>query len=127
VIIAQERVFYWVDAVLLVIALVVLGRNKATRALAAQGLFRSAVLTLGLFVIIGSAAAISFNTFFTTFHRMFFSGDTYLFLYTDSLIQFYPLPFWTDTTFAIVGLSALGAVIIGAVGWWWGRRVKSEQ
>ena len=126
-IIEKERVFYWVDAALLVIALVVLGRNKDTRALAAQGLFRSAVLTLTLFVIIGSAAAISFNTFFTTFHRMFFSGDTWLFLYTDSLIQFYPLPFWTDTTFGIVALSAVGAVIIGVVGWWWGRRVNSDQ
>jgi len=127
VIIAQERVFYWVDAALIVIALIVLGRNKDTRALAAKGLFRSAVLTLALFVVIGSAAAISFNTFFTTFHRIFFSGDTWLFLYTDSLIQFYPLPFWTDTTFGIVALSALGAVVVGAVGWWWGKKVNSRQ
>lgn len=122
VIIGQERVFYWIDATLLVIALLVLGRNKETRPLAAGGLLRGALLTLGLFVIVGAAAAISFNTFFTTFHRIFFSGDTWLFLYTDSLIQFYPLPFWIDTTFAIVGLAALGAVLIGAVGWWWGKK-----
>lgn len=124
VIISQERVFYWIDVALLLIAIVVLGRNKETRALAAGGLLRGALVTLGLFVIVAVAAAISFNTFFTTFHRIFFSGDTWLFLYTDSLIQFYPLPFWIDTTFAIVALATAGAIIVGALGWVWGRNLR---
>ncbi len=124
-IIEKERVFYSIDAAFLVVAVVVLGRNKTTRALAARGLLQGALLTIALFVIVGGAAAISFNTFFTTFHRVFFQGDTWLFLYTDSLIQFYPLPFWIDTTFGIVGLSVLGALIIGAIGWFWGKKVTS--
>lgn len=126
-VIEKERVFYAIDAALLLISLIALGWKKETRAMAAQGLFRGAVLTLLLFAGIGLFAATGFNTFFTLFHRVFFEGETWLFLYTDSLIQFYPLPFWEDTVFSIVGLSVVFALIVGVVGWWWGRKVNSNQ
>ncbi len=127
VVIEKERVFYAVDAALLLAALLALGWKKETRVLAARGMFRGAVLTLVLFAGIGLFAATGFNVFFTLFHRVFFEGDTWLFLYTDSLIQFYPLPFWMDTVFGIVGLSIVGALVVGAIGWVWGKRVDSRQ
>lgn len=127
IVIEKERVFYAVDVALLLISLVTLGWKKETRALAAQGFFHGGVLTVVLFLGIALFAATGFNSFFTLFHRVFFEGDTWLFLYTDSLIQFYPLPFWVDTVFGIVGLSILGAIIIGAIGWLWKRQIVGME
>ncbi len=107
---------------LLLIALGVLAARSTTRATAARGLFRGGVLTIALFGAAGFFALVGFNTFFTDFHRIFFEGDSWLFLYTDSLIQFYPLPFWFDTSIALIGLTILEAIVMGVIGWLWGKR-----
>lgn len=104
-------------AILLIGSLIALTREKANRALAARGLVNGAIATIGLFVAIGLFAALGFQTFFTLFHRIFFEGDSWLFNYTDSLIQFYPLPFWYETSLALVGLTVLEAIIVGWIGW----------
>jgi integral membrane protein (TIGR01906 family) len=108
-------------AILIIVSLGALARQKENRALAARGLLNGAILTIGLFVAIGLFAAIGFQTFFTLFHRVFFKGDTWLFNYTDSLIQFYPLPFWFATSLALVATTIVEAIIIGLIGWWWGK------
>ncbi|MCX7839569.1 MAG: TIGR01906 family membrane protein [Anaerolineae bacterium] len=113
----KVKVVLPVTAILLIGALVVLAREKANRALAARGLMHGAVLTVGLFVALGLFAAFGFQTFFTLFHQIFFEGDSWLFNYTDSLIQFYPLPFWYETSLALVGLTVLEAIVIGVIGW----------
>ncbi len=112
---------------LLLVALGVLAARSTTRAAVARGLFRGGVLAIALFGAAGIFALVGFNTFFTDFHRIFFEGDTWLFLYTDSLIQFYPLPFWFDTSIALVGLTIGEAVVAGAVGWAWGKRVAGSR
>ncbi|MBI3537736.1 MAG: DUF1461 domain-containing protein [Chloroflexi bacterium] len=84
-------------------------------------------MSVALFIAIGIFAAVAFQTFFTLFHRIFFEGDSWLFLYTDSLIQFYPLPFWFDTSLALVVLTLLQALIIGAIGWRWGRALTKGE
>jgi hypothetical protein len=93
---------------------------------AARGLLNGAILTIALFIAVGVFAAVGFQAFFTLFHRVFFAGDTWLFNYTDSLIQFYPLPFWFNTSLVLVGVTVVEAVGIGVVGWWWQRRMKAE-
>ena len=108
-----------VTALLIIISLITLARSKENRALAARGLLNGALLTIGLFVAVGLVAALGFQTFFTLFHRIFFEGETWLFNYTDSLIQFYPLPFWFATSIALVGLTIVQAIVIGLIGWWW--------
>jgi integral membrane protein (TIGR01906 family) len=108
-------------AILIIVSLGALARQKESRALAARGLLNGAILTIGLFVAIGLFAAIGFQTFFTLFHKVFFKGDTWLFNYTDSLIQFYPLPFWFATSLALVATTIVEAIIIGLIGWWWGK------
>jgi integral membrane protein (TIGR01906 family) len=127
ILIERERVFYGVDVALLAISLVALGWWKENRRLAARGLFRGGALTIVLFFGIALFAATGFNSFFTLFHRVFFEGDTWLFYETDSLIQFYPLPFWIDTVFGIVGSSIVGAIIVSAIGWFWGRRIDAAR
>ena len=108
-------------AILILVSLAALARQKENRALAARGLLNGAILTIGLFVAIGLFAAIGFQTFFTLFHKVFFEGDTWLFNYTDSLIQFYPLPFWFATSLALVATTIVEAIIIGLIGWRWGK------
>ena len=100
------------------------GRGRAARAL-----LNGSILTIGLFVALGLFAGIGFNTFFTLFHRIFFSGDSWLFLYTDSLIQYYPLPFWFATSISLIGLTVVEAIGVGVIGWFWGRKltVDSQQ
>lgn len=109
-------------ALLIIASLVVLAREKTNRALAARGLLNGAILTVGFFVVLGLFAAVGFQTFFTLFHKIFFEGDTWLFNYTDSLIQFYPLPFWFGTSIALIALTIGEALIVGLIGWWWRKK-----
>ncbi|MEW6232531.1 MAG: TIGR01906 family membrane protein [Chloroflexota bacterium] len=120
--VAKVTVFHAVEGVLLLIALIALAWSRATRALAARGLLGGTLLTLALFGVLGLFAVIAFNTFFTAFHRVFFEGDSWRFNYSDSLIQFYPLPFWFDTAVALVALTMIEALTVGAIVWWWQRQ-----
>jgi integral membrane protein (TIGR01906 family) len=61
-----------------------------------RGFRRGGWLTVGLVVIIGVFAGISFWQFFTLFHDLFFTSGTWQFQYSDTLIRLFPLPFWQD-------------------------------
>ncbi|MCX6025518.1 MAG: TIGR01906 family membrane protein [Chloroflexi bacterium] len=54
------------------------------------------VLTVALLVAILAGVVLAWNWFFVFFHRIFFAGDTWLFLYSDSLIRLFPEMFWQD-------------------------------
>jgi integral membrane protein (TIGR01906 family) len=95
-------------------------RGRVPRALVGGGL-----LTLGLLGAVGAYMLLGWDQFFTTFHRLFFEGDTWLFLYSDTLIRLFPMRFWIDVAVMIVGLLVLKAVVVGIVGWVWKRRVDS--
>jgi integral membrane protein (TIGR01906 family) len=53
-----------------------------------------------------------FWQFFSAFHGLFFSGDSWLFAYSDTLIRLYPLRFWQDSVLYIGVLAALGAAAL---------------
>lgn len=80
-------------------------------------LFNGALLTLILFAVLGMFALVAFDTFFVAFHRIFFVGDSWMFPVTDSLIQFYPEPFWVDVSLGIALFTILEALILLAVSW----------
>lgn len=48
-----------------------------------------------------------FWAFFSWFHTLFFEGDTWLFLYSDTLIRLFPIRFWQDA-FLWAAVIALG-------------------
>ena len=58
--------------------------------------------------IFSSRPTVSFWNFFTVFHEIFFKGDSWLFLYSDTLIRLFPLPFW-ESAFAFVGILDVAA------------------
>jgi integral membrane protein (TIGR01906 family) len=75
-----------------------------------RGLRRGGWFMLGLVLVIGTFAGISFWQFFTVFHELFFSGGSWLFLYSDTLIRLFPLPFWQDAFLFAGVLDVLGAL-----------------
>jgi integral membrane protein (TIGR01906 family) len=87
-----------------------------------QGLMRGGWLMVGLAVIIGAVAVIGiavnpdiFFSFFTDFHHLFFTGDSWLFLYSDTLIRLFPIRFWQDA-FLFDAIVALGGGIVLGLG-----------
>lgn len=51
---------------------------------------------------------VNFNQIFVGFHALFFTGDTWLFLFSDTLIRLFPIRFWQDV-FIMVGLFTFGS------------------
>lgn len=77
-----------------------------------HGLGRSGMFTIGLVVLILAGVAISFQALFTGFHEIFFTGNSWLFYWTDSLIRLFPLPFW-EIGFILMGtFTILGSLIL---------------
>ncbi len=99
---------------LILLALLVLWRTGKL-ALARRSLFKGAGVTLAIFGALGLFALVAFNAFFVAFHRIFFTGDSWLFSYTDSLIQFYPQPLWVDASLGIVLFTVLEAVVLAGI------------
>ena len=78
-----------------------------------RGLSHGGWTTIGLIVAVGIFGAVSFWDFFTRFHEIFFSGDTWLFNYSDTLIRLFPIRFWQDVFIFILGFALLGGVLLG--------------
>jgi integral membrane protein (TIGR01906 family) len=118
--------FHRVCAVL-VLGAVLYQTRYGPRGECARRLAQGTGLTIVLVALLLITAVVNFNWFFTAFHRVFFEGDTWLFPYTDTLIQLFPLPFWFD----IVQLWVLGTVIescaVGGLALWWLRRLLSAH
>jgi integral membrane protein (TIGR01906 family) len=77
-----------------------------------RGLKRGGWFTLGLVLLLGIFAGTSFWQFFTVFHELFFSGNSWLFLYSDTLIRLFPLPFWEDAFLFAGGLDVIGGLVL---------------
>ena len=65
------------------------------------------VVLVGMFILPSL-----FWDFFTGFHKIFFEGDSWMFLTSDTLIRLFPLRFWQDTFLFAAGLSVLGAICL---------------
>jgi integral membrane protein (TIGR01906 family) len=74
---------------------------------------RGGFLMSGLLIALAAFASISFWQFFTWFHSLFFSGDTWLFEFSDTLIRLFPLRFWEDAVMYIVGFSIILGLLLG--------------
>lgn len=77
------------------------------------GIRRGGFLTFFLLLGLGSFAAVSFWQFFSWFHSLFFSGDSWLFEFSDTLIRLFPLRFWQDAVIFIGGFALLTGLALG--------------
>lgn len=86
------------------------------------GLMRGGWLMIGLAVAVGLTVVIGiainpnvFWNFFAGFHSLFFEGDSWIFLYSDTLIRLFPIRFWQDA-FLWAAVVALGGGIALGLG-----------
>jgi integral membrane protein (TIGR01906 family) len=91
--------------------------TKEVRRRVPTSLFGGSLITLGLLAAVGSFMLISWGDFFTTFHRLFFEGDTWIFPNSDTLIRLFPIRFWIDIAATLVGLLVTEAIALGAAAW----------
>lgn len=123
---ASLRVWYISLAALLILAILAWKFNLLPAYL--DGLRRGGWwmigLALSIAVIVGTGILINpdvFWAFFSWFHTLFFEGDSWLFLYSDTLIRLFPLRFWQDA-FLWAAVIALG----GGAGLAFGLRRYSQ-
>jgi integral membrane protein (TIGR01906 family) len=114
-------VFYLVLGTLLLIGL--WAYAKKWKALFWQGVSLGGWLTIGLVFGILVFVALNFDALFTSFHRIFFEGDTWLFAYSDTLIRLFPIRFWQDA-FIFMGVITIGGALLAA---YLGRRLARND
>jgi integral membrane protein (TIGR01906 family) len=68
-------------------------------------------LTLGLIGLVLIGTVINFDAIFTSFHRLFFTGNTWLFYFDDTLIRLFPEKLWSDA-FTFMGVFTLASGVI---------------
>lgn len=90
-------------------------------------LLGGSMLSLGLLFAVGGLMLVGWETFFVGFHRVFFSGDTWLFPTSDTLIRLFPERFWMDVGLLVVALLAGQALVIGAGAYAWLRLQPSPD
>lgn len=103
----------------LVIMVIYVATRRDLRSRLPKAVFWGCAALAGAILLVGLAAAINFDFFFVLFHQAFFTGDSWLFMSTDSLIRLFPLPFWMDAAALWVILALGEAVIIGAAAYLW--------
>ena len=121
---------FWVHgacAVLCGLAIALSWRVPGERAGVLLALSQGCLGFLALMVAVGLLAYANFNVFFTIFHGVFFEGDTWLFSFSDTLIQLFPVRFWMDATWLIAVLTALECGTVGIVTYARSRRQRGTS
>jgi integral membrane protein (TIGR01906 family) len=91
------------------------------------GLLAGGMATLAIAALAVPLILLGFDEFFTRFHEVFFSGDSWRFSSADTLIRIYPEQFWVDVSRIAAGLAVLQAIILGALSWWWLRSARRSD
>ncbi len=107
----------------IVILAIALGRAPDTITILPRALQAGAILTLVIAAVLITYILINFQTFFTQFHQVFFESGTWQFLFTDTLIRLYPLPFWSDAAILIGAGTLVQTLLLLGGTWWWLRRL----
>lgn len=113
----------------LLVAVVALGVALAwpasTRAVVPRGLRWGAIVTLAAAVTVSALMLAAWDTFFTWFHRLFFSGWSWWFYSDDTLRRVYPDAFWMGVGGWIAGLTVTFTVAVLGASHLWLRRARS--
>jgi len=112
--------------VILAVATFAFLRPPRWRAVVPRGLLIGSLATLGIAALAVPVILLGFEGFFLRFHEIFFSGDSWRFSHTDTLLRIYPEVFWQDTAQLAAGIVVAQAVVIAGVAALWLRRVKDS-
>ncbi|WP_162910011.1 TIGR01906 family membrane protein [Aggregatilinea lenta] len=108
----------------LVAAMATLAWRSGTRRALRRAWFQGGLLTVLLIVTVVAMALLSWDTFFTGFHRIFFEGSSWLFSTSSTLIRLFPEQFWFDAALTIGTLTVLGAAFAMTAAWLWESRAQ---
>ncbi|WP_238654485.1 TIGR01906 family membrane protein [Rothia uropygialis] len=116
-----KHVMLWTILVIAVFSLIAVLCMKGLR-LRAPGAIRKSIfwgawLTLGVLALLGILGALGWESFFTGFHEIFFSGGNWAFRVSDSLIRLFPEQFWVDSAIGIGLFSVLVSVVLLICAW----------
>ncbi|TAK14906.1 MAG: TIGR01906 family membrane protein [Anaerolineae bacterium] len=117
-VLVQALLKVWLGLALSLGALGVWAWRTDSLTLFVRMLGRGGVLTGVVAALLLGYLAVNFNQLFIDFHSLFFEGDSWLFLYSDTLIRLFPVRFWRDAFLAVGGLTLGGAAGL----WWLGKR-----
>jgi integral membrane protein (TIGR01906 family) len=87
----------WGSGLVLIVLLFMAIWRSGEKEIALRALLEGSKLTLILMALIGLGTLFAFGILFVGFHRIFFEGNTWLFLPSDTFIRLYPERFWRDT------------------------------
>ncbi|WP_457623296.1 TIGR01906 family membrane protein [Persephonella sp.] len=79
-------------------------------------LFYSGMFTVAFIVVGGILIYFNYNFAFTVFHDFVFGEDTWRFRQKDTLLRIYPMKFWFDGTFFVIGFSLLFSSVLISTG-----------
>jgi integral membrane protein (TIGR01906 family) len=117
-IVVKNALNVWMAGGLLWLAAVaVLAWRPETQPYLRGGLLIGAIVSVGLLILLGLYIAFGFDTFFVQFHQVFFTGNSWLFLWSDTLIRLFPEKFWYDVFLWIAGGTILEAGLLAALAW----------
>jgi integral membrane protein (TIGR01906 family) len=106
---------------LLAASLGILLSQKETRRRTPSYLLIASLVAPALAIAALIVVPLQFRWFFEEFHHVFFVGDSWLFLRSDTLIQLFPEQFWFDALQAWLLLAIGISVLIGLGAYVWRR------
>ncbi|MFN8380152.1 MAG: TIGR01906 family membrane protein [Anaerolineae bacterium] len=107
--------FAWAaGAVALICGVFLAWRNRLALV---RALRSGALLAMGLVAAVAITAVLAWDTFFTAFHQLFFSGGSWIFAYSDTLIRLFPEQFWFDAAITVGVLTVTGALLLLLAAW----------
>ena len=115
-------------AALMILAVAALAflRSPRWRSVVPRGLLIGSLATLGIAALAVPVILLGFDDFFFRFHEIFFSGDSWRFSHTDTLLRIYPEVFWQDTAQFAAGIVVAQAVVVAGVAALWLHRVEAS-
>ena len=113
-------------ALLAILVAWILARAGHVRGAVSRGLLVGGLLTLALAATLGLMMLVAFDWFFVQFHEALFTGETWQFPSSDTLIRLYPDAFWSDFGGVLAGLTVIQAAALSGGLWWWLRRERGR-
>lgn len=108
--------------ILLGILVVALARSPRRRRCVPRGLLIGSLAMLAAAALAVPVILLGFDGFFVRFHAVFFTGDTWRFADSDTLLRLYPEVFWRHTAQLAAGIVVAQAMVVALAAWWWLRR-----
>ena len=113
--------------VFIIVTLLLVCKNPGSLPDFLKALKWGAGLTLGLILLAGIGILTGFDALFEAFHHLFFTGDSWLFWETDSLIRLFPEPLWVHGFMLTAILTAGFAVVLLVIAIAASKRIKTKE